>query len=98
MAISKERMRAYYRSYKRNGIRELRDVYASYSAKKARAWRDCISDEIEKNGYGLSVLTYNTNVFTAGFMYEGEAGKMFYVITPCYNGEICVEDFQNEVF
>lgn len=98
MAISKERMRAYYRSYKRNGIRDLDDVYGRYSTAKHRAWRDCERRCAEKNGYCLSVISHNTNVFTAGFMYEGEAGKMFYVITPSYTGEICVEDAQNEIF
>lgn len=98
MAISKTRMYDYYRTYKRNGIRELRDVYASYSAKKARAWRDCIGDEIEKNGYGLSVLTYNTNVFTAGFIYDSPNGKVFRVITPSNYGEIIIGGDENEIF
>lgn len=98
MAISKERMRAYYRSYKRNGIRDLDDVYGRYSTAKHRAWRDCERRCAERNGHGLSVIGHNCSYFSAGFMYEGEAGKMFYVITPSYTGEICVEGAQNEVF
>ena len=98
MALTKKQITDYYARWLRLPTRDLRDVYASYSAKKARAWRECICKEVEKNGYGLSVLTYNTNVFTAGFTYKGATGKMFYVMTPSYDGEICVEDFQNEVF
>lgn len=98
MAIAKSKMREYYRAYVMNGVRDLDDVYGRYSAAKYRAWRDCERRCAERNGYGLSVITRNCNVFTAGFLYEGETGKMFYAITPCYVGEICVEDYQNEVF
>ena len=96
MAIAKSKMCEYYRAYVMNGIRDLDDVYGRYSSAKFRAWRDCERRCAERNGYGLSVITHNTNVFTAGFLYEGEAGKMFYAITPCYAGEICVEDAQND--
>lgn len=98
MAISKAKMYDYYRIYKRNGIRELCDVYGSYSRAKMWAWRDCKSEEIEKNGYGLSVLTYNTNVFTAGFIYDSPDGKVFHVITPSNHGEIIIGGSKNEVF
>ena len=98
MAISKAKMREYYRAYVGNGVRDLDDVYSRYSTAKKRAWRDCERRCAEKDGYCLSVISHNTNVFTAGFMYEGEAGKMFYVITPSYVGEICVEDAQNGIF
>lgn len=98
MAIPKSKMLAYYREYVGNGVRDLDEVYGRYSTAKYRAWRDCKRRCAEKNGYCLSVITHNTNVFTAGFMYEGDAGKMFYAITPCYVGEICVEDAQNEIF
>ena len=96
MAISEANVYAYYRSYKRKGIRDLDDVYGRYSTAKHRAWRDCERRCAERNGYGLSVIGHNTSYFTAGFVYEGEMGKMFYVMTPRYNGEICVEDYQND--
>lgn len=76
--------------------RDLDDVYGRYSSAKAVAWRDCERKCAERNGYGLSVITYNTNVFTAGFTYEGEMGKMFFVMMPSYDGEVCVEDYQND--
>lgn len=97
MALTKRQIADYYRRWLRLPTRDLDDVYGRYSTAKHRAWRDCERRCAEKNGYCLSVITYNTNVFTAGFMYEGEAGKMFYVITPSYTGEICVEDWQNGV-
>lgn len=98
MAISKSKMLAYYRAYVGNGVRDLDDVYGRYSTAKHRAWRDCERRCAERNGYGLSVIGHNCSYFSAGFMYEGDAGKMFYVITPSYTGEICVEDAQNGIF
>lgn len=98
MALSKKQVADYYGRWLRLPARDPDDVYGRYSAAKYRAWRDCERRCAEKNGYCLSVITYNTNVFTAGFMYEGENGKMFYVITPSYTGEMCVEDAQNGIF
>lgn len=98
MALTKRRIADYYRRWLMLPTRDLDAVYGRYSSAKAVAWRDCERRCAEKNGYCLSVITYNTNVFTAGFMYDGNPGKMFYVITPSYTGEICVEDAQNEVF
>lgn len=97
MALTKKQRAYYYRKWLRLPTRDLDDVYGRYSTAKAVAWRDCARKCAERNGYGLSVLTYNTNVFTAGFTYESAAGKMFYVMTPSYDGEICVEDWQNGV-
>lgn len=98
MALTKMQVAAYYQRWLAHPVGDLDDAYGRYSSAKAVAWRNCERKCAERNGYGLSVITYNTNVFTAGFTYEGAQGKMFYVMTPCYDGEICVEDWQNEVF
>ena len=98
MALTKKRKADYYKRWLRLPTRDLDDVYGRYSTAKAVAWRDCAQKCAERNGYGLSVIGHNTSYFTAGFVYDGEMGKMFYVMTPCYNGEICVEDAQNEIF
>lgn len=98
MALTKKQIAYYYRRWIARPEGTLDNVYGRYSSAKAVAWRVCEIKCAERNGYGLSVLTYNTNVFTAGFTYKGATGKMFYVMTPSYDGEICVEDFQNEIF
>lgn len=98
MALTKKKMADYYRQWLRLPTRDLDKVYGRYSSAKAVAWRDCAQKCLERNGYGLSVIGYNSSYFSAGFTYEGETGKMFYVMTPSYNGEICVEDYQNEIF
>lgn len=98
MALTKKQTADYYRQWLRLPTRDLDDVYGRYSTAKAVAWRGCERRCAERNGYCLSVITYNTSVFTAGFVYNGEKGKMFYVMTPSHVGEICVEDAHNEIF
>lgn len=95
MALTKKQIADYYKQWLRLPTRDLDKVYGRYSSAKAAAWRDCERKCAERNGYGLSVIGRNSSYFSAGFTYEGETGKMFYVMTPSYDGEICVEDYQN---
>lgn len=97
MALTRREIANYYERWLRQPTRPLDDVYGRYSKGKAIAWRDCARKCAERNGYGLSIIGANCSFFSAGFTYEGATGKMFYVMTPSYDGEICVEDFQNEI-
>lgn len=98
MALTKKQIADYYRRWLAHPEGDLDDAYGRYSSAKKSAWRECKRRCTERNGYGLSVIGHNCSYFSAGFMYEGEMGKMFYVITPSYTGEICVEDAQNGIF
>lgn len=97
MALTKRQIADYYRRWLAHPEGDLDDAYGRYSSAKAVAWRDCERKCAERDGYGLSVIGHNSSYFSAGFTYTGEMGKMFYVMTPTYDGEICVEDFQNEI-
>lgn len=97
MALTKKQKAYYYRKWLRPPTRDLDDAYGRYSTAEAVAWRDCARKCAERNGYGLSIIGANCSFFSAGFTYEGAQGKMFYVMTPSYDGEICVEDYQNEI-
>ena len=68
-----------YRYY-RSGASELSDVYGRYSEAKRRAWKSCeaLCDEI--GGYDLRVVSYNSNIFTAGFRYRNMRGDQCF----CY--------------
>lgn len=70
----------------------LEDVYGRYSSAKARAWNYCVELMKKYNGYGLKVLSSNTFMFTAGFLFEDkETGAVqFMFITPSYD---CVVDY-----
>lgn len=48
----------------------LDEVYSSYSAAKARAWKQCESLCAEFDGFNLCITSYNTSVFTAQFEFD----------------------------
>lgn len=65
----------------------LHHAYDRPSYAKERAWKYCL-DLMEKfNGYGLKVISYNTFMFTAGFMFtDSKTGVLqFMFITPNYD-------------
>ena len=47
----------------------LYDVYKTFSAAKLLAWEHCKAKCSELNGRNLTVLSYNTTVFSAAFEY-----------------------------
>ena len=66
------------------------DLYSAYdrcSARKRAAWEYC-KDLCEKNnGEGLKVISRNSHIFTAGFVFpNADTGElMFMYISPSYN-------------
>lgn len=77
MALTKRQMVDYYKQWLRLPTRDLDKVYGRYSSAKYRAWRDCERRCAERNGYGLSVITHNSNVFTAGFCTRARRERCF---------------------
>ena len=70
MYIAGKKARYYVSKY--NSIRyplSLDDVYKSCSAAKRGAWKYCQSKCDRMNGRHLTVLSQNTNFFTAAFEY-----------------------------
>ena len=73
----------------------LHDAYGRFSDAKARAWEYCRDKLTEKNGRGLKVISRNTNIFTAGFVfmdYEDNNKVKFYYITPSYDVVVDYEE------
>lgn len=70
----------------------LGDVYGRYSAAKAQAWNYCVELMKKYDGYGLKVLSSNTFMFTAGFLFvDKDTGVIqFMFITPNYD---CIVDY-----
>lgn len=70
------------------------DLYAAYanpSQAKRRAWEYCKQLCYDLGGEGLKVLSKNTFMFTAGFMYTDDDGReMFMYISPNYNAAVPV--------
>lgn len=74
--------------YNRSSDYNLHDVYkTSYSYKKEQAFDYCKELCNEYNGRDLRIISYNTFIFTAGFIYNDkiEGVIKFMFITPSNN-------------
>lgn len=78
---------AHFEYWKQSSADSLDDVYGSYSIFKARAWQYCKELMWDLRGYGLRVLSFNSQAFTVGFMFEDPdtSEAMFAYITKDYN-------------
>lgn len=70
MYITGKKARSYVNQYSRIDIPlTLDDVYKSYSAEKRRVWGCCQRICDRMNGRRLTVLSHNSQFFTAAFEY-----------------------------
>lgn len=79
----------HYEMYLRSSHTSLRDAYGSYSRAKEDAWEYCKELMNKKNGYGLKVITANSFMFTAGFLFVEDGTEKFMYITK--SKDIAVE-------
>lgn len=70
--------------YERATATRLSDVYGRYSDAKQRAFDYCQRLKREHNGYDMRILSHNTFVFTAAFLFDDpETGVIsIMLITP----------------
>ena len=66
--------------------RQLNDVYNRWSDAKQKAWNQTAKECADKNGFKLSVITYNVFYFTVGYMYIYDDKLMFCVHTSTDSG------------
>ena len=89
------RVKAYYQDYmwavNKYGYRYLCDCYKNPSGAKMSAERAIENEIYSKDGYGYSVISYNTSIFTCGYLFRKDDELWFAVHTPSYYGEIKVE-------
>lgn len=57
-----------------------------------RAEKAIINEIYSKGGYGYSVISYNTNMFTCGYLFNRDGELWFAVHTPSYYGEMKVQE------
>ena len=72
-------------AYLNSTMFHLLDAYQRFSQNKANAWDYCESLMAKKNGHDLKVISKNTFIFTAGFLFEEDGKEMFMFITPNYD-------------
>lgn len=84
-----KRAKEKYYDYRNSYAYCLEDVYGSHSIHKTRAWRYCNELMQKYCGCNLKIISYNKNIFTAGFEFTNESGKLcFMYITPNYDIDI----------
>lgn len=88
-AQDKRKALSHYDRYERSSDYSLNSAYGKYSSAKAQAWKYCEELMQEHNGWGLKVISHNTHMFTAGFMFEQDGKEMFMYISP--SKDIAVE-------
>lgn len=79
--------RAHYNAYRNSYDARLSDVYTSYSVYKKNAYNRCVELMHNLGGWGLAIISYNSQAFTVGFMFcDDETGEvMFAYITKDYD-------------
>ena len=89
-------VKSYYERYmyavSKHGYRRICDCYANPSWSKIRAEREIVEECINKGGYAYSVISYNTSIFTCGYLFKRNGELWFAVHTPSYYGEMKVEE------
>lgn len=85
--VSADKLNDAYNRYIWSDDTRLSDVYGRYSDKKSRAYEYCRNLMLKYNGYNFHIISYNTFMFTCGFMFHDPATNepMFAYITPTYN-------------
>ena len=90
------RVKAYFRDYmwtvNEYGYRDLSDCYKNPSYAKMRAERIIADEMYYRGGYAYSVISYNTNMFTCGYLFNRDGKQWFAVHTPLDYGEMKVEE------
>ena len=79
----------HYDAYQKSKSYNLYFVYGHFSEAKARAWDYCKALMNKFDGYGLKVISANSCMFTAGFMFEEDGKTMFMYISK--DKDIAVE-------
>lgn len=89
-------VKAYYQDYMRAvnyyGHRKILDCYKNPSCAKMGAERDIGKECASRDGYGYSVISYNTCIFTCGYVFHRDGEPWFAVHTPRDYGEMKIEE------
>ena len=89
-------VKSYYEHYmyavNRYGYRSIYDCYKNPSWAKASVERDIAKEIYNRDGHGYSVISYNTTMFTCGYLFNRDGELWFAVHTPSYYGEMKVEE------
>lgn len=85
---------AYYR-YTQSWL-TLYDCYKRPSLAKQRIWDRIVKESVEDDGDVVSIISYNSHIFTCGYTFESDGGTKYFVyITPSRTRVVKVSDIVN---
>lgn len=73
----------------KNEYKSIKFCYSRPSKTKLNIWNDIVMQCHELNGFGLTVVSYNVNIFTAAFKYKKDGKERLVYFAPSYT-----EDFE----
>ena len=85
ITLTKYQKVVYCALYENNIGRTLWEAYGNPSSAKESAWRWCISDMLNRNGHGSTVVCYNSHMFVFGFLTKDENRVTMLNIRTPYN-------------
>ena len=71
-----------YKSALRHHLTILEDIYNKPSAKKIKAYEQCVKMFHDLNGRDFAIISSNRNTFTVAFIYTEDNKEWFLVETP----------------
>ena len=80
-----KKMQHFWNSYKsalRHHLATLQDVYNKPSAKKIKAYMQCVKIVNDLRGRDFAIISSNRSVFTVAFIYIEDGKEWFLVETP----------------
>lgn len=80
-----EKMQRFWNRYKfalRHHITTLQDVYKKPSAKKIKAYEQCVRTFHDLNGRDFAIILNNSFLFSTAFIYIEDGKEWFLVETP----------------
>lgn len=74
MKLNKDTKKAkgFYAAYCNSCDYSIRDCYTTYSKAKAQAEISCVRKMVNMDGWGYKILSFNSQCFTCGWLYENE--------------------------
>lgn len=90
-------VQGYYQRYlsavSRYGYRTVNQCYKTPSVYKISAESDIVTEVFARGGYGYTVISYNTTMFTCGYLFTLHGEMYFAVHTPSDYGVLKVSEF-----
>lgn len=86
MRITGKKARSFVNQYNNAPYRTIHDCYKQPSQRKVAAWGYCIRKCGEMDGHNITVLSYNSQTFTAAWYYtHPDTGVLMLHVETAYN-------------